>query len=214
MRVKHPEVFQSSLEKFSKNLQGPNPRFVPVPAAQRTQQHGVAYWIPIFSVWQKGKARLVFDSVAKYQDRCLNDSLFQGPDGNNSLRGVLIRFRKHPYAATADVANMFHQIAVPDNQKTFMRFFWFRDNDPKKELIEYWSGVHLMGNKPSPAIASLTIQYAARPNPPVDGATWILDDDLLDPLHMQRTRYPDEVEKTLVKQFYVDDCLISEDSPE
>ena len=156
----------------------------------------------------------MFDSAAKFKDRCLNESLYQGPDGNNALRAVITRFRRHPYAATADVENMFHQIAIPDDQKTYMRFFWFQDNDPDKPLIEYWSKVHLMANKPSPAIASLTVKYAARENPPNSGNSWIQEDDLLDPLQPKRTREPDEVEHTLVKQFYVDDCLISEETPD
>ena len=107
MRKKHPTVFQSSIDKFAKNLEGPCPKFVPVPPKHRKNQYGAAYWIPIFSVWQKGKARLVFDSAAKFKDRCLNESLYQGPDGNNELRAVITRFRRHPYAATAAVENMF-----------------------------------------------------------------------------------------------------------
>merc|ERR1712015_36346 len=80
--------------------------------------------------------------------------MVQGPDRNNSLRGVILRFRRHPYAVTADVENMFHQFAVPDKDKTYLRFFWYENNDPDRPMIEYWAKVHLMGLKSSPAIAN------------------------------------------------------------
>ena len=118
MRKRHPTIFKSSIEKFSKNLDLEHPRFTPVPHQHRYNTDGNAYWIPIFLVWQKGKARLVFDAAARTQATCLNDTLLQGPDRNNSLRGVLVRFRRHPYAVTADIENMFYQTEVPEEQRT------------------------------------------------------------------------------------------------
>ena len=56
MKVKNPDVFQSSLDKFAKNLNLENPRFVPVPKKFRHKYNGKEYWIPLFSVWQKEKA--------------------------------------------------------------------------------------------------------------------------------------------------------------
>ena len=133
MKVKNLDVFRSSLDKFAKNLNLENPRFVPVPKKFRHKYNGKEYWIPLFSVWQKGKARIVFDSAAKTNSVCLNDMLLQGPDRNNTLRGVLLRFRRHPYAIMADIENMFLQLAVLDEQNNHMRFFWHKDNDPNKE---------------------------------------------------------------------------------
>ena len=140
--------------------------------------------------------------------------LLQGPDRNKTLRGVLLRFRRHPYAVMADIENMFHQLAVPDEQNNHMRFFWYRDNDPNKEIIEYWSKVHLMGNTSSPAIANLGVRYAARKDPPVNGRQWLVEDDLLDPYQLNQTRIPDNYENTLAQQFYVDDFLASAPTPE
>ena len=108
---------------------------------------------------------------------------------------------------------MFHQIAVPDYQRTYMRFFWYKDNNPDKEIIEYWSNVHLMGNRPSPAIANLAVRYAARKQPPINGTQWMAEDDLQDPYQSNRTRKPAHVEQTS-KQFYVDDFLTSKTTPE
>jgi len=131
---KKPEFFQKTLDKFALNVDRDTPRFEPVPKDHRFNKDGHAYYIPQFSVNQKGKARIVFDSAAETQGVCINKALRQGPDRNNALRGVIHRFRRHPYAITADVENMFHQFAIPDEQKTYLRFFWFKDNDPDAPL--------------------------------------------------------------------------------
>ena len=129
------EFFQKALDKFALNVDREAPRFEPVPKEHRFNKDGHAYYIPQFSVNKKGKARIVFDSAAKKDGVCINDVLRQGPDRNNASRGVIHRFRRHPYAITADVENMFHQFAIPDGQKTYQRFFWFKDNNPKCPII-------------------------------------------------------------------------------
>ena len=123
LRKSNPEMLRSSLDKFDKNLKTSTPRFVQVSRKDSQAHTRRAYWIPLFSVWQKEKSRIVFDAKAPTKDVCLNDTLLQGPDRNNSLRGVLMRFRSHPYAVTADIKNMFHNIAVPDDQYMYLRFF-------------------------------------------------------------------------------------------
>ena len=111
-------MFQSSLDKFAINLAHDQPRFVPVPNNLLADMRGRAYWIPLFSVKSKGKARIVFDARAANSEKtCLNEALLQGPDRNNNLRGVLQRFRCHPIACTADINNMFHNCATTDNDK-------------------------------------------------------------------------------------------------
>ena len=56
---------------------------------------GFTWYLPIFCVKQekKSKFRLVYDASAKYHGTSLNDALYQGPDFNNQLRSVLLRFR-------------------------------------------------------------------------------------------------------------------------
>ena len=186
-----------------------HPRFEPVPHQWLSNNNNPTNCIPIFAVKQKGKGRLVFDAAAKTNDMCLNDTLYQGPDRNNSLRGVVLRFRKHPIAVTADIENMFHNIAVPEKHRDSMRFFWFQDNNPDKPLIEYRSKVHLQGLRSSPPIANLTVRYASRSKPPTNGNNWITKDDLLDPYQPNQTRIPDDIQRKLTNQFYVDDFMAS-----
>ena len=63
-----------------------------------------------------GKRRVVFDSTARFNGVALNDLLLKGPDLNNSLIGVLLRFRKDVGALSCDIKHNFH---VADGFKDF-----------------------------------------------------------------------------------------------
>jgi hypothetical protein len=41
----------------------------------------------------------------------------------------------------------------------YLRFFWFRDNDPNKKLVPHRAAVHIFGNRLSPAIAILGLRH-------------------------------------------------------
>ncbi len=96
------------------------------------------WYLPLFGVYHPKKPdqiRGVFDSSAKYQGVSLNDVMLTGPDLTNNLLGILLRFRKEPVAVTADVQQMFYNFLVRDDHRNFLRFLWYMDNDPEKELI-------------------------------------------------------------------------------
>lgn len=122
------------------------------------------WYLPIFGVYhphKPGQIRVVFDSSAKYQGVSLNDVLLTGPDLNNSLLGVLIRFRREQVAVTADIEQMFHSFIVREDHRNFLRFIWFKNNDPMDEVVEYRMRVHVFGNSPSPAVATYGLRRAA-----------------------------------------------------
>ena len=127
---------------------------------------------------------------------CINDFRYKGPDRNNSLQGVLLWFPRHLYVVTADIENIFHRFAITEDKRTYTRFFWSRNNDPRKHIIEYYSQVHLMGLLASPAITNGVILHTAITEPPKDGQTWIEKVDVLDTYQRNRTRIPDEVQKS------------------
>ena len=145
------------------------------------------WYIPVFPVYhkKKGKVRLVFDSSAHYHNKSLNDALLQGPNQNNRLYGVLIRFREHQVAVCCDIESMFHCFYVNEEDRDYLRFFWWQGNDPAQEVIEYRMNVHLFGNRSSPGVAIYCLQHAAS---------------------MSRD---DEVERFVKRNFYVDDGLAS-----
>ena len=68
------------------------------------------------------KFRVVFDCSAEYAGTSLNRKLLSGPDLNNSIVGVLMRFRKDTVAFTADISQMFLGILVPPKDRDALRF--------------------------------------------------------------------------------------------
>ena len=124
---------------------------------------GRSWYLPIFPVVHKkrGKTRLVFDSSAKYKGASLNYFLLQGPNNNNRLKGVLLRFRNGPFAVSCDIEMMFHSFKLSKEDRNYVRFFFFRDLDPAKELTEYRMKSHCFGNTASPAVANFGLRMAA-----------------------------------------------------
>ena len=84
------------------------------------------------------------------------------PDLNNTLLGVLLRFRKDLIAVTADIQQMFYGFLVKLEHRDYLRFLWYKDNDLYKEIQEYRMRVHVFGNSPSPAVATYCLRRAAQ----------------------------------------------------
>ncbi|KAK7933118.1 hypothetical protein WMY93_004014 [Mugilogobius chulae] len=59
---------------------------------------------------------------AEWDGVSLNDVLLQGPDLNNSLLGVLMRFRTGPIGVLADIEQMFHCFVVREDCRDVLRF--------------------------------------------------------------------------------------------
>ncbi|XP_056101657.1 uncharacterized protein LOC130080328 [Rhinichthys klamathensis goyatoka] len=149
------------------------------------------WYLPFFGVYHPRKPdqiRVVFDSNATYKDTSLNNVLLSGPDMNNTLIGVLLRFRKEPVAITADIQQMFYCFVIREDHRDFVRFLWYEGNDPTEAIREYRMTVHVFGNSPSPAIAIYGLRRAAL-------AT--------------QDEYSDEAKQFVLKNFYVDDGLAS-----
>ncbi|KAK7905231.1 hypothetical protein WMY93_017838 [Mugilogobius chulae] len=147
------------------------------------------WYLPLFGVYHPRKPkqiRVVFDSSAKYDDVSLNDVLLTGPDLNNSLLGVLMRFRKEAVAFTADIEQMFYCFNVREQDRNYLRFLWFRDNDLSKDITEYRMTVHVFGNSPSPAVAIYGLHQS-----------------------VLRCECDPDVEQFVTRDFYVDDGLKS-----
>ncbi|KAK3754553.1 hypothetical protein QZH41_005587 [Actinostola sp. cb2023] len=89
----------------------------------------------------KAKVRVVYDAAAVYGGTSLNKELFQGPQLNNSLIGVLMRFRKERIAVSSDIESMFHRVACREEDTDALRFLWWNGNED--EPSDYKMTVHL-----------------------------------------------------------------------
>ena len=97
----------------------------------------------------------------KYEGVSLNDHLLQGPDLTNGLLGVLCRFRQEDVTFMADIKGMFHQFYVCEEDRDMLRFLWWEDGDPNKDVVEYRMMVHLFGATSSPGCANFGFKRAA-----------------------------------------------------
>lgn len=131
-------------------------------AAPEVPDDSGRWYLPHFAVRHqtKGTLRVVFDCASKYRGISLNDTLLQGPDLTTPLIDVLLRFRKNPCAFTGDIEAMFLQVAVPENQRDYLRFLWWPQGttEPPKE---YRMTVHLFGATSSPSCANYALHRTA-----------------------------------------------------
>lgn len=122
------------------------------------------WYLPIFGVYhpqKPDKIRVIFDSSTQHQGISLNDVLLTGLDLNNSLLGVLLRFRREPVTVVVDIEQMFHSFIVREDNRDFLRFLWFKGTNPGQEIVEYRMKVHIFGNSPSPAVTIYRLHRAA-----------------------------------------------------
>ena len=149
------------------------------------------WYLPFFGVYhpqKPGQIRVVFDSSAQLHGLSLNSVLLTGPDLNNTLLGVLLRFRKDLIAVTADIQQMFYGFLVRREHRDYLRFLWHKDADLSKEIQEYRMQVHVFGNSPSPAVAIYGLRRAAQEG---------------------EQRYGADTRQFVERHFYVDDGLVS-----
>lgn len=140
------------------------------------------WYLPIFGVYHPQKPdqiRCVFDSSAQHNGISLNKVLLQGPDLINSLLGVLLRFRRETIAIAADIQQMFYSFYVNHEHRNYLRFFWYKDNDFDKPLVEFRMCVHVFGNSPSPAIATYGLRQSVK-NSDDDVKSFVNDDFYVD----------------------------------
>ena len=82
---------------------------------------------PVLNPNKPGKVRRVLNGASKCHCASLNKSLLVGPDLLQNLIFVLLRFRQHKYAVSADIEGMFLQVGVREENQPSLRFLWRED---------------------------------------------------------------------------------------
>lgn len=90
----------------------------------------------------------------------------------------------------ADIEAMYYQVHVRVHKKDrgFLRFYWWSEGYIQHDPIEYRMMVHPFGAISSPSCANMALQKAAE---------------------VQATSFSPDMVNTVLKNFYVDDCLKS-----
>lgn len=113
------------------------------------------WYLPHFGVYnvnKPGKFRLVMDAKAKSYGVSLNDLLLKGPDFVPRLLHVLWRARLHKVGFMADIAEMFHQVVIREQDRCSQRIL-FRGMNRDKQPDVYEMNVMIFGAVSSPSQA-------------------------------------------------------------
>ena len=109
-----------------------------IPANEIEAPSGQVWYLPHFGIYHRTKAtqiRVAFDSSAEYDHVSLNKELLTGPDLKNRLTGVLTRFRRETVGVMCDIEQMYHSFHVSPKHRDFLRFMWYKDNDPQNRRV-------------------------------------------------------------------------------
>ncbi|UYV83419.1 hypothetical protein LAZ67_23000951 [Cordylochernes scorpioides] len=106
------------------------------------------------------KLRVVFDASAKTDSGLsLNDALIPGPKIQQDLFHIILRSRIHPVAINADIAKMYRQITISQEDSEFQRIVW--RNDPHDKIKDYRLETVTYGTSCAPFLATrITKQLA------------------------------------------------------
>ena len=155
-----------------------------VPESEVDLNDGSVWYLPHHHVKKRdGNLRIVHDCAAEVNGISLNKSCHQGPDLNNQLIGVLLRFRQYAFAFTGDIQAMYMQVKVPEKDRNALRFLWAM---PDGNIVYLRMTSHLFGGVWCAAVATFALRKT-----------------------VQLNEVEPNVSKTICKSFYVDDLLKS-----
>ncbi|XP_071956947.1 uncharacterized protein [Antedon mediterranea] len=135
--------------------------------------------------------RIVFNSSASYKGHVLNEYVAKGPDLNNNLISLLLRFRRERVALVGDIRKMYHSVGMAEMDQHCHRFLW-RDMQIERSPVVYCVTAVNFGDKPSATIAICALRKTAE---------------------MVKEKFP-EAASTILHNVYMDDILDNLESTE
>ena len=106
------------------------------------------------------KLRVVYDAPAKCTGPSLNECLHAGPKFDQRIFDILVRFRAHRVAFTADIEKAFLMISLAPEDRDFVRFLWVDDpSNPDSELQLLRFTRVVFGVTSSPFLLNATVRY-------------------------------------------------------
>jgi hypothetical protein len=135
-----------------------------VPSDELIHPKSATYFIPHHFVLKEEstttKFRVVFDASASTTNgKSLNGSMMVGPVIQDNLVDIVMRFRCHPVAFTADIAKMYRQILVTPEDANLQRILWRKS--PADPIVEYRLLTVTYGTAAAPFIATRVLQQLA-----------------------------------------------------
>lgn len=164
----------------------------PVNTIDRSDNHT---YLPHHGVIREGSSttrlRVVFNgSMPSDTKLSLNDLMYTGPNLQKDMLTLIINWRVHRYALTADVEKMYRNIMLHDDQQHLQTVLWRNSSDEPLQEMQLTTVTY--GMKSAPYLAMRTLKQLAQ------------DEGQL---------YPAAAE-VLEKYFYMDDLVHGQDSIE
>ncbi|GIX94899.1 reverse transcriptase [Caerostris darwini] len=121
------------------------------------------YCMPFRAVVRKDKlstqVRMVFNcSSCEKGNLSLNDCLDQGPNLNPSVLDIILEVRKFKIGFCGDIEKAFLMIGIAEDDKKYLKFLWYPDDDNEDFKIMQMNLV-VFGCNCSPFLLSATIKY-------------------------------------------------------
>ncbi len=131
-----------------------------VPTNELGRDH---FYLPVHGVFKTSstttKVRPVFDGSAKSSSGAsLNDLLLTGPSFYHHIEDILLVFRQHRIAFSADISKMFREILLNVSERDLHRFLI---RNSSGELTSLRMTRLTFGVKPSPFLATLVLLHLA-----------------------------------------------------
>ncbi|XP_030759214.1 uncharacterized protein LOC115884703, partial [Sitophilus oryzae] len=153
------------------------------------------FYLPHHCVFKESstttKVRVVFDGSSKTSSGfSLNDILCVGPTIQNDLFSIILRSRKHKIVLIGDIAKMYRQVLIKNNQRNLQLILW--RSDPDSEIQTYQLN---------------TVTYGTA------SASYLSTRCLLELAH-ECSKTDPELSKIISNDFYVDDLFTGGSSVE
>nr|XP_049467065.1 uncharacterized protein LOC125908384 [Anopheles coluzzii] len=119
------------------------------------------YYLPHHPVFKADstttKCRVVFDASSKTSTGVsLNDTMMVGPTLQQNGASILLRFRTHQVALTADIAKMYRQVWIHPDDRKLQRILW--RSSPSDPIDEFELNTVTYGTAAAPFLAVRTLQ--------------------------------------------------------
>lgn len=126
----------------------------------KSYSDNINYYLPHHGVLRESstttKLRTVFDASAVTTSKIsLNDIQMVGPNVQDDLLSILLRFRQHKYVISADIEKMYRSIYVVPSQRSLQQII-FR-YDPSHRLKTYTLNTVCQGTASAPFLATKSL---------------------------------------------------------
>ncbi|XP_054724348.1 uncharacterized protein LOC129234379 [Uloborus diversus] len=84
------------------------------------------------------KTRIVFDASSKQAGYLsLNECLSPGSNLNPNVLDIILKFREHKVAFSADIEKAFLQISIAEEDRNYLRFLYYNNFDIHENIVPY-----------------------------------------------------------------------------